>query len=303
MKRSILPFIIIALLIWAWSGAAAAEDTVTARGFVNKRTVFIGDRIRYTIEVKRTKNIDVEFPGFSDKKVGDFEIKDSGRKLKEGLFDRATETRWYDIACYNVGKHTIPEAIIKYGPKGKADKKSVSIKPLEIAVESVLPKGAAISDIKDIKGPIGIPEILRNIIYILAGLAIVSALVAAYVKFLKRKPVKLPHETAIEELEAHRGVYARAGDVKLYYIGISDSVRRYIERVFSMRAPEMTTEEFLISLGSSSALSAEEKSRLREFLNSCDLVKFAKYAPDKDETDSVFNTARKFIEETKDVHV
>ena len=57
----------------------------------------------------------------------------------------------------------------------------------------------------------------------------------------------------------------------------------------------MTTEEFLISLGSSGSLSAEEKASLREFLSSCDLVKFAKYSPDKDETDAVFNTARKFI--------
>ena len=303
MKIPILLFTVAALLICQGIRSEASEDTVVARGFVNKRTVLIGDRVRYAIETRNAKSVDVEFPAFADKKIGDFEVKDSGRKLKEGFFGMVVETRWYDIASYKIGKHTIPEAIIKYGPKGKTDKKSASVKPLDIAVESVLPKGMAISDIKDIKGPIVIPEMLKIIVIIFTGLIIVIVLAAAYAKFLKRKPVKLAHETAIEELESHKGIYARAGDVKLYYVGISDSVRRYIERVFRMRAPEMTTEEFLMSLASSSVLSTDEKSRLREFLSSCDLVKFAKYAPDKAETDSVFTTARNFIEETKDVHV
>jgi len=303
MRRIFLRIGVTALLVFAGLNYAHAADPVTARGSVNKRTVLIGDRVRYTIETRRTKNLEIEFPAFADKKIGDFEIKDSGLIVKKGFLGGVKEARWYDIATYTVGKHTIPEAVLKYGSKGKSDKKSMSIKPLDVAVESVLPKGEAIADIKDIKPPIGIPEILRNIIIVISGILIIATLVWVYMKFLKRKPIKLPHETAMEELESHKGVYARAGDVKLYYIGISDSIRRYIERVFRMRAPEMTTEEFLMSLGSSGSLSAEEKARLREFLGSCDLVKFAKYAPDKDETDAVFNTAHKFIEETKDVHV
>jgi hypothetical protein len=303
MRRLFLHIGVMALLVFSGTNYAFAADPVIARGFVNKRTVLIGDRVRYTIEAKRAKDIDIEFPVFADKRIGDFEIKDSGQVIKKGFFGAIKEARWYDIASYTVGKHTIPEVVVMYGIKGKADKNNVSVKPLDVAVESVLPKGGTISDIKDIKPPIGIPEVLRNIIIVIAGIMIISALVWAYIKFLKRKPIKLPHEMAMEELEAHKGVYARAGDVKLYYIGISDSVRRYIERVFRVRAPEMTTEEFLVSLGSSGSLSAEEKARLREFLGSCDLVKFAKYAPDKDEADAVLNTARKFIEETKDVHV
>jgi len=295
MRRLFLRIGVIALLVFAGTSYANAADPVTIRGFVNKRTVLIGDRVRYTIEAKHAKNIEVEFPVFADKRIGDFEIKESGRKTEEGFFGRVIEARWYDIASYEIGKHAIPEVVLKYGSKSKTDKKSVSIKPLDIAVESVLSKGVSISDIKDIKAPIGIPEILRNIIIAFACILIISALVWAYVKFLKRKPLKLPHEMAMEELEAHKAVFARAGDVKLYYVGISDSVRRYIERVFRVRAPEMTTEEFLISLGLSGSLSAEEKASLREFLSSCDLVKFAKYSPDKDETDAVFNTARNFI--------
>jgi len=42
---------------------------------------------------------------------------------------------------------------------------------------------------------------------------------------------------------------------------------------------------------------------MEEFLNACDLVKFAKYAPRKNETEAVFDGAKKFIEETKGISI
>ncbi len=41
----------------------------------------------------------------------------------------------------------------------------------------------------------------------------------------------------------------------------------------------MTTEEFLYYLGIIGHLNETQKTALKEFLNSCDMVKFAKYAP------------------------
>ena len=116
---------------------------------------------------------------------------------------------------------------------------------------------------------------------------------------------KLPHERALEELEKIRRARLRTGDIKGYYIGISDCVRHYVEEVFMLRAPEMTTEEFLASLKDSSALSGGQKVLLKEFLMSCDMVKFAKYAPARDEIGSLFATAKNFIDQTKgrDVHI
>jgi hypothetical protein len=123
-------------------------------------------------------------------------------------------------------------------------------------------------------------------------------------KFRKRPaPIKLPHETALEELEAVRGNFMRNSDIKEYYAGISDCVRRYIGRLFKLKAPEMTTEEFLSSLRESAALSLvltlDQKDLLKDFLNACDLVKFAKYNPAKGEMEAIFLSAKKFIEETK----
>ena len=66
-----------------------------------------------------------------------------------------------------------------------------------------------------------------------------------------------------------------------------------------MKAPEMTTEEFLFSLKNSGGLSITHKNLLKEFLNLCDAVKFAKYGPTEKEISQSFDIAKAFIDETK----
>ncbi len=302
MKLRVVGFLI-CIVTMAVACTAFAGDAPDVRATVSKRTVTIGDRIRYTIEARYGKDVEVTFPVFIDKKIGDFEIKDFGKIIKKGWFGRTVETRWYSIAAWAVGKFSVPETQVFYTANGGVKRMSVPVKALEVSVESVLPKGAEIKDIKDIKGPIQIPETGKKLVVAAFIIAIITFVIFAYRKIRQRKPVRLPHETALEELQALKTVFLQSGDIKSYYVGISDSVRRYIERAFSLRAPEMTTEEFLESLKSSSSLSQEQKSLLRDFMGSCDLVKFAKYAATKIEADLVFTSAAKFIEETKDVHI
>lgn len=291
------------LFLAAFCGNAFADPAPSVRATVSKRTITIGDRIRYKIEAAYRKDTKISFPLFTDKKISDFEIKDSGKSLKKGWFGRTIETRWYDVTVYSVGKFSIPETQLFYTVKGDPQRKSVIMKALEVSVESVLPKGAPVTDIKDIKPPLPVREPGRMIAMIILSMAAIAGAIFIYLKIRGRKPVKLAHETALEELESHKTAFLKSSDIKSYYVGISDSVRRYIERVFGLRAPEMTTEEFLDSLKDSRSLSDSQKGLLKDFMNSCDLVKFARYAPPKEEADLVFTTAAKFIEETKDVPV
>ena len=52
-------------------------------------------------------------------------------------------------------------------------------------------------------------------------------------------------------------------------------IRRYLEDRFELRAPELTTEEFLTVAGTPVLLSHEHQKLLRDFLRQADLVKFA----------------------------
>ena len=110
-------------------------------------------------------------------------------------------------------------------------------------------------DIRDVRPPVDFPP---NYFWLYALLAVVFIVGLGFLirTFLKNKGklkpsavLKLPHEIALERLEKIKSANLPAqGKIKEYFAEISDIVRQYIERRFDIRAPEMTTEEFLQSL-------------------------------------------------------
>ena len=292
------------LLLISTLSFAAADSAPSIKTSINKKRVFIGDRVRYKIEISSPHTLEIEFPVFKDGKMGDVEIKDSGSMVKKSLFGRRiVYTKWFDIASYYTMRRKIPPIEIKYRENKKGDWNTLKTTELSFTVESVLPSGVKLYDIKDIKGLVYFFSPLKLLIWIITGLIIIWLIFKLIKKLKKMAPQKKPHEIALEELEAARKQLAASGDAKEYYVRISDVIRRYIEIMFSLRAPEMTTQEFLLSLGNSPKLAGAHRELLKDFMEACDLVKFAKHTPAGTEIEGVFTTAKKFIEETKDINV
>ena len=284
--------------------AEARNADVTIRASVSRYTITIGDRIRYAIEIRPYERMEVEFPKFVDDRLGDFEIKDSNERVMRSWLGSRYLVKSYDITSYAVGKHTIPKVEVKYRDGSQKEWQLRLTDNIDITIDSVIPDGQVVSDIKDVKGPLYFREINWALLAI-TSLSI-SALASALYLYMRRrgKGAQLSaYQQAISELEKIKEAFSKNRDIKEYYASISDCVRHYIERVFGLRAPEMTTEEFLKSMEISSALSAEQKNLLKGFLNACDLVKFAKYAPSDGEIGSLITGAKVFLEETKDVRV
>ena len=86
--------------------------------------------------------------------------------------------------------------------------------------------------------------------------------------------------------------------VDAWYVELSDIVRRYLEDRFAVRAPELTTEEFLQEAQRSAELSTSHRRLLTDFLERCDRVKFAAYSPGQDESSEALAVARRFLGET-----
>ena len=162
-----------------------------------------------------------------------------------------------------------------------------------------------LEDIYDIKPPLDWPGIHLGLIAILILAAIfVSAILWWIHKQNKAKgnivPQKTIWEVAYQQLEElEREDLLSKGKFKEYYSRLCDIIRHYIEERFHIRTCEMTTEEFLNFLRISPILSDQQKMILQDFLNSCDLVKFAKHVPPASEGGKVFEITKKFIEETK----
>lgn len=290
----------ITLAIFLYASALAASDAVLRADLsIDKKRVLIGDRITVSVEVKKAKDVELVFPKFEKRRMGPFEIVEESISEKN-LFGKASSVKKYVISLYEVGKVTVPEIEIRYKRRNDKEWKTAKTKPVDVSVESALPKGVAASDIRDIK-VLGLGRDMRWIFSFLGAVFAVAAIIisAAAVKNRLRKTVKLAHETAFEEIEAARALLLKDGDIKNYYVGVSDTVRRYIERTLNLRASEMTTPEFLESLKGSESLRMEQKEILKSFLNACDMVKFAKYQPTRHEIELVYLAARRFIEEQR----
>ena len=160
-------------------------------------------------------------------------------------------------------------------------------------------------DIHDIRNPYEFP-LWASCLMIAVVLALIGFLIFWYIRkkgsTLKPQPLlpkRKPWEIALDALEDLRlKQYPASGIFKLFYSQLSDIVRHYLEDRFAIKAPEMTTEEFLIFAHTSTAISDGQKQFLRDFLNGCDMVKFAKYTPSVNDAQGNFDLAKKLVQET-----
>jgi len=297
-------FLISGSASFAASEKQEKSPDIEATAAVDKTSIQIGDKITYAITVKAKKNIEVEFPQILPENLAGFAIKDFGSIVK-GLFGKKTIKQWYLLDTYVSGEHIIPATAVKYRAKGQTDWQELSVNEVKVEVKSVLDNAPNRADLRDIRGPkIFASKIWLYTLTVLAVLLIIGG-VFSFILLKKKKeeakaPPLLAHIIAYEALVVlEKKDYIRKGQAKAYYIELSDIVRRYLENRFNIRAPEMTTEEFLIKVKVDSSLSLEHKGLLRDFLTNCDLVKFAKYQPAETEASLALASARKLIDQTK----
>ena len=155
-------------------------------------------------------------------------------------------------------------------------------------------------DIHDIKGLVPLPR--SPWLYLLLILAAAAAVV--FWLWKRRRPatsimpvpLPTPYEIAIRALQRLR---EENPPVEEFYTRLSDIVRRYLEGQWGLRAPELTTEEFLYEASRDHALSVEHKELLGAFLQESDLVKFARLCPGADDRKRAFDAAEKFVTDTR----
>jgi hypothetical protein len=161
---------------------------------------------------------------------------------------------------------------------------------------------SAATDIRDIKPPI---EISGWLVWLWWGLTVLAVVLAAFLlwRWWKNRklnvvlPPPIPaHIRAKQKLEEALALITQP---KPFVIAVSDTARTYLEERFDFHAPERTTEEFLRELGGTNLLTGEQKDSLGGFLESCDLVKFAKYEPRETELRELHGSAVKLVEETE----
>ncbi len=161
-------------------------------------------------------------------------------------------------------------------------------------------------DLKDVRPPVDLPA-NYFFLFILLGLVILVGVFFllrwVFPKFKSKKEAliirKTAWEIAAEELCAlERENLPSRGEIKEYFIRLSSIVRHYLENRFLVKAPEMTTDEFLVHVKTLPVLNDAQKEFLKEFLTASDMVKFARYGSTISEMTNAFEVAKRLVQET-----
>jgi len=166
--------------------------------------------------------------------------------------------------------------------------------PLDL---STGPKG----DIRDIRGPINIPDPRIWLFYALGGILLALLAWAAWKWFRRHKflSAKTAFEIAFEELEKAKGLMTPEM-AERFSVMVSNTIRTYIEKRFQMGATRKTTHEFITQVAAepSSELNPYGEA-LRDFLVHCDLAKFAQQTFSREQMKRMHKSAWRFVDETR----
>lgn len=163
-------------------------------------------------------------------------------------------------------------------------------------------------DIHDIKELIEILPFWQNnlILLITLGLiltTIISIIILFYLKKRKsRKNTQLnnevnlsPYEKAIKDLINSKEIMHPGMD-KLLSTNISNVIRHYVEKAFNYSVSKKTTEEFLHNLQEEMTLTSKSLEALAQFLEMCDLAKYAKIEFTSNEQKALYEKAKSFLD-------
>lgn len=275
------------------------------RARLEARPVTIGTPFRYTLEIEAAPGTEIVVPQLGGA-LGELQIVDFGAEPDRQANGRTVSVRWWSLVTYDTGEHAVPGPTIQYRDAA-GDLQSVAAPDLTVSVQSVLdvPGGTPPTEVRDIRGPVEVPRDYTALYWIAAGVVAVLALVALLLRRLRRPkavpvvPPRPAHALALEALAQLRAAgLVEAERYEEYYVRLSGIVRDYIEARFHVRAPEMTTEEFLQAAQRRAQLAPPQRALLGQFLGEADLVKFARHHPAPADAERAWDAAHDFVHST-----
>ena len=112
--------------------------------------------------------------------------------------------------------------------------------------------------------------------------------------FRKEQSAPSPRERALAALNRIESEVEKIAPYQ-FSIRVSDILRRYVVEQFELPMTRQTSVEFLIAITSAAKFSEDEKTLLADFLNRCDLIKFARYEATTADSRLLLDEARQFV--------
>ena len=274
----------------AWSVSASSTT----------REVQVGDDFTFTLALTHPPDGDFVTP--SEAEFEPFDVLDTWTEEVSPI-----ETKLhFRLAAYQLPEDLeVAPLTLRYRD---ADSAMARVETEPVAVRVVTSLTPEVTDIHDIKDPVGleVPRDWSMLAWLLLALVLAVVAYLIYRKFRKDTgnetapewvaPPRPPHEEAEAALArlAEKELIEK-GELALFYTELTDIMKRYAGRHFEIPYLERTSEEVL------SDLAAKEVSAppLRAILEVADLVKFAKQMPGEQQGRSSLTMAVELVRDTR----
>lgn len=287
---------------------------------VDTTDYLIGDRIHYSLKITSDINVFPLRPFFRDSLKNIDILQEIDPLISESEKEKTFEYK-YILSRFDSADITIPPIKVEYRVTNDTTLQNVLSNPVSFSIHRV--SISQEEDIKDIKPPVRIPINWWMIaLWVMIALLVIAISIYLYKKYYKKKSVEqvvLPkkiiipaHVAALSKLDKLNSEQLwQKGFIKDYHSRITEIIREYFEKRFSLPALEMTTSESLSDLAKHPE-AVKVLDITAKFLSNADLVKFAKYQPLASVNDEMMIQAKEIVvttlqnekiaEEVNDVH-
>jgi hypothetical protein len=149
----------------------------------------------------------------------------------------------------------------------------------------------------DISGPVNYFLLQPWMIFCaVAALLLLIGLTTWLFKRWRNQPVPVvsPRQRALDRLTRIESEIDKLSPYQ-FSIRVSDILRQYVTEQYQLPVTRQTSVEFLNALAASSPFSRDEQSLLSDFLNRCDLIKFARYDATREDSRLLLEEANRFV--------
>ena len=280
-------------------------NSQSVNAYVESDSILIGKELNYTIDVNAEKVENIIFPDstsfvpfelISETKVDTIKQDDGFRFSKK-----------YGITSFDEGDFIIPKIKIQIGDKlFSTDSKKITVNLVEVdttkqGLYDIKPAFDKFSSFEILKLSLknNYPVILLAVFLVLILFYFRSKVIEFFNPLLNIKPALRPIELIKKRLSDLEKINIdSAAEIKFFYSELTFALRSFFEKEVYDKALESTTIELILKLNNLSeiksfAITKNSINRIEDIFKRADLVKFAKYLPEK----SVIKNDLKIINE------
>ena len=267
------------------------SQSVTAS--VEPDSILIGKELSYTIDVSLEKSENIIFPDSTSfipfELISETSI-DTTKQENGYIFSKK-----YEITSFDEGEYIIPKIKIQIGDKlFSTDSKKITVNLVEVdttkqGLYDIKPSFDKFSSIEILKLSLknNYPVILFSVLLIISLVYFRSKIIEFFNPLLNIKPALRPIELIKKRLSDLEKINIDTSyEIKLFYSELTFALRSFFEKEVYDKALESTTGELILKLNNLSeiksfAISKDSIKIVEDIFKRADLVKFAKFLPEK----------------------